>query len=225
MTLQRRDFLRTATTGLAFGFGFAGSGEALAQSSAGELRAGSGTLYLEGHLKAGLLKLEAQDLVDRADRAVIIRGSLGSTELYSAMFNYEKDSTIFALFNDSGHSTTMVLSNLDDPKIGHLVVWNDTDTPRVFSVDKATIMAANDPKDIVDTTGNIPDFVGKRKPPPFTWRELEKVFGSDPALLAFMRGERSTHHPREDKKLLDWICKCLSLVPGSLLSLTWEVLS
>jgi hypothetical protein len=225
MTLQRRDFLRTATTGLAFGF--AGCGEALGQSSTGELTSGSGTLHLEGHLKAGVLKLEAQDFVDRADRAAIMRGNLessqGSTELYSAMFSYDKDATVFALFHDNDHSTSIVLADSDDSKLGHVIVWNDRDTPKTFSIDKAIIMAANEPKDIVDATGNSPDFVGKRNKPLFTWRELESVFGSDPALLAFMRGRKTNHHPSEDHKLLEWKCRLSSIVPGSPLSIIWAV--
>jgi len=217
MKLERRDFLRTATSGLAFGF--AACGEALGQSSTGELRAGSGTVHLEGHLKAGVLKLEAQDLVDRADRAVIIRGSLGSTELYSAMFSYQKDSTVFALFHDNDHSTNIVLANSDDLKIGRVVVWNDGDTPQISSIDKSKIMDADDLKAIL----NAPDVVGKRKPPAFTWRELESVFGSDPALVAFMRGRKTNHHPREEDQLLEWICRLLSIVPGSLLPPFWAV--
>jgi hypothetical protein len=221
MTLQRRDFLRTATTGLAFGF--VGCGEALGQSSAGELTSSSGTIHLEGHLKAGLLKLEAQDFVDRADRAVIIRGrlesSLGSTELYSAMFSYDKDSTVFALFRDNNHSTSIVLGDSDDPKIGRIVVWNDGDTPQISNIDKAKVMDADDMKSIA----NAPDVVGKRKPPAFTWRELESVFGSDPALLAFMLGRKTNHHPGGEDKLLEWICRLSSLVQGSLLSIFWAV--
>ncbi|HXN18861.1 MAG TPA: hypothetical protein VN875_11050 [Candidatus Binatus sp.] len=219
MKLERRDFIRSATTGLAFGF--AGCGEARGQSSAGELRAGSGTLYLEGRLKAGPLKLEAQDFVDRSDRAAIVRGTLASTELYSAMFSYQKDSTVFALFNDNGHSTSMILANSDDPKIGRIVTWNDGDTPQISSIDKSTIMESDDLKNIV----NAPDLLGKRKPPSFTWHELESAFGSDPALQAFMRGRKTTHHPREEDKLLEWACRILCLVPGSLLPPIWAVAS
>lgn len=217
MTLHRRDFLRTATTGLAFGF--AVRGEALGRNSTGELTSSSGTLHLEGRLKAGVLKLEAQDLVDRADRAAIIRGSLGSTELYSAMFSYQKDSTVFALFHDNGHSTSIVLANSDDPKIGRVVVWNDGDAPQISNIEKSKIMDADDLKAIA----NFPDVVGRRKPPAFTWRELESVFGSDPALLAFMRGRKTNHHPGEEDKLLEWICRLLSLVPGSILPPFWAV--
>ena len=69
MKFERRDFLRTATSGLAFGL--ASCGQALAQASGaatGEFRSSSGTLFLEGRLKAGVLKMEIQDLLDRSDQ-------------------------------------------------------------------------------------------------------------------------------------------------------------
>jgi hypothetical protein len=226
MKLERRDFLKAATTGLAFGC--ANCGVALGQVSrgavTGELQTGSGTLHLEGRLKSGVLTLEAQDFLDRADRSVIVRGRLESTDLYSAMFSYKKDLTVFALFHDNDHSTTVVLSNSDESKIGRLVVWNDNETPKILSIDKNKIMGTDDLKDIADLNGKFPDLVGKRKPSSFTWRELESVFGSDPALLAFMRGRKSTHYPREDDKLLEWTCRLLSMVPGSTLALGWRAL-
>jgi hypothetical protein len=221
MTLERRDFLRAATTGLAFGLASCETAFGQKSASTGELRAGSGTLDLEGRLKSGVLKLEAQDLLDRADHSVIVRSTLGSTALYSAMFSYQNDLTVFALFHDSGHSTTVVLSPSDVPKIARLVAWNDSEAPQIFSLDKAKIMEADSIDDITDVNGKAPDLVGKRKPPPFTWSELESVFGSDPALLAFMRGRKSTHHPSEDDKLSHHPCRLLSLVPGSTLSLFW----
>jgi hypothetical protein len=223
MTLERRNFLRAATTGLAFGF--ASREKALGQTSAssGELRAGSGTLYLEGRLKSGVLKLEAQDLLDRTDHSVIVRSTLGSTELYSAMFSYQNDLTVFALFNDNGHSTTVVLPQSDDPKIGRVVAWNDSEAPQIFSVEKSKVMDADSINDVADLNGKVPDLDGKRKPPAFTWQELESVFGSNPALLALMRGRKSTHHPREDDKLFgDMPCRLLSMVLGSTLCLMWR---
>jgi hypothetical protein len=225
MEFERRDFLRTATSGLALGL--ASCGQALAQNSAGaatgEFRSSSGTLLLEGRLKAGVLKMEVQDLLDRSDRAVIVRGKLNSTELYSAMFSYQKDLTVFALFHDNDHSTTVVLSDSDDAKIGRLVVWNDGDAPQISSFEKGKIMDVDYLKDIAPVSGNVPDFVGKRKPPAFTWRELENVFGSDPSLLAFMHGKKTNHHPREEDKVTEWICRLLSMVPGSLLPPIWAV--
>jgi hypothetical protein len=136
------------------------------------------------------------------------------------MFSHQ-DLTVLALFHDHHHSTTVVLSDSDDAKIGRLVVWNDNQTPQIYNIDKNKIMGTEYSKDIVDVTGKTPDLVGNRKPPAFTWQELEGVFGSDPALLAFMRGKKSTHHPHEENKLLEWICRLLSMVPGSTLSLVW----
>jgi len=168
-----------------------------------------------------VLKLDAQDFLVRADRSVIVRGRFNSTELYSAMFSYQKDLTVFALFHNNDHSTTVVFSNTDEAKIGRLVVTNDNETPKIFSIDKNKIMGADDLKDITDLDGKVPDLLGKRKPPPFTWRELESVFGSDPALLAFMRGRKSTHRPVEEDKLLDAACRLQSMVPWSTLALFW----
>lgn len=218
MELERRRFL-TAVPGLAFGL--TNCAAAVGQTSTGELRAASGTLHLEGRLKSGLLTMDAQDFVDRTDRSVVVRGKLNSTELYSAMFSYQKDTTVFALFQDSGHSTTVVLSDSEDTKIGRLVVWSDNQSPQVYDIDKSKIMETDDPKDIVDVNGKHPDLVGQRKQAVFTWQELEKIFGSDPALGEFMRGRKSTHHPMEKDKLLEWVCRFLSMVPGSLLSLVW----
>jgi len=223
MKIERRDFFKTTTA--AFALALASQGKAMGQNpkkSSGELRAGSGTLYLEGELKSGLLKLEAQDFLDRTDHSVIIQSRLDSTDLYSAMFSYQKDLTVFAQFHDNDHSTTVVVSESDDPKIGRLVVLNDGGIPQIFDVDKAKIMDADDAKDIMDVNGKAPDLVGTRKPPAFTWRELESVFGSDPALLAFMRGKKSTHHPHEKDKLSEMPCRILSIVPGSTLCLVWR---
>jgi hypothetical protein len=137
------------------------------------------------------------------------------------MFSYKKDLTVFALFHDNDHSTTVVLSDSDDAKIGRLVVWNDGDAPQISSFEKGKIMEVDYLKDIAPVSGNLPDFVGKRKPPAFTWRELETVFGSDPSLLAFMHGKKTNHHPREEDKVTEWICRLLSLIPGSLLPPVW----
>jgi hypothetical protein len=218
--LQRRGFLKAATGGLVLG---CASGPSLGQSSkaTGELETGSGTIHLEGKLKSGVLTLDAQDFLDRSDRSVVVRGKLDSTALYSAMFSHHRDLTVFSLFRDNNHSTTVVLSDSDDAKIGRLVVWNDNQIPQIHNIDKNRLMAIGDPKEIRDVDGKIPDLVGKRGPSAFTWQELEDVFGSDPALLAFMWGKKSTHHPREEDKLTEWACRFLSMVPGSTLSLVW----
>jgi hypothetical protein len=229
MELERRGFLKAVTSGLALGC--TNCIEAIGQNSrnavTGELLTGSGTLHLEGRLKSGKLALDAHDFLDRTSQGVVVRGKLDppgskSVELYSAMFNHQNDLRVFAVFQDSDHLTTAVLSNSDDRKIGRLVVWNDNETPQIHNIDKNNVMSTEDPKDIKDLNGKVPDLLGKRKAAVFTWRELEDVFGSDRELLAFMRGKKATHQPPKEDKLLEWICKYLSMVPGSLLSLFWE---
>src|SRR5712664_3523850 len=137
MTFERRDFIKTTATGLAFGL--VKPGMAYAQSS-GEFEGGTGSLRLEGRLKAGVLKLEAQDFIEGEDRALIIQARLDSLKMYCAMFSYNHDRTVFALLRDTDHSTTLVLSDTDDPKIGRLVVWNDMEVPESFRVDKDKFM-------------------------------------------------------------------------------------
>jgi hypothetical protein len=219
MKLQRRSFMK-AVPGVAAGL--ANCTMAMGQSSSGELRAASGSLHLEGKLKSVSLTLDAQNFLDRAERAVTVRGRLDSTDLYSAMFSYEKDLTVFALFHDNDHSTTVVLTESETAKIGRLVAWNDNQIPQVFDLDKDKVMKANDPKDIMDVKGDRPNLVGNRNGAKFTWQELESVFGSTPALLEFMRCNKSTHHPREEDRLAEWMCHLLSMIPGSMLSLFWR---
>jgi hypothetical protein len=224
MTLERRDFIKTTTAGLAFGL--VKPGMACAQTSAvaasGEFEGGTGSLHLEGRLKAGVLKLEAQDFIEGKDRALIIQARLDSFKLYNAMFSYDYDRTVFVLLRDNDHSTTLVLSDTDDPKIGRLVVWNDQEVPDNFSVDKDKFMdTVNLKESVLGGKEKSLDVVGKRKPPDFTLKELEAVFGSNPALLEFMRGYRSLHHPLPSNKLAAWSCDVPSTLPGSLLGLAW----
>jgi hypothetical protein len=224
MTLQRRNFIKTTTTGLAFGL--VKPGMAYVQTSAGavsgEFEGGTGSLHLEGRLKAGLLKLEAQDFIEDKDRALVIQARLDSHKLYNAMFSYAHDRTVFALLRDDDHSTTLVLSDTDDPKIGRLVVWNDQEVPDNFRVDKDKFMdTLNLKESILDGKEKSLDVLGKRKPPVFTLKELEAVFGSNPALQEFMRGNRSLHHPLPSNKLAALPCHLLSNLPGALYGLAW----
>ena len=224
MTFERRDFIKTTATGLAFGL--VNPGMAYVQTSAGaasgEFEGGTGSLRLEGRLKAGMLKLEAQDFIEDKDRALIIQAKLDVVKLYGAMFSYDHDRTVFALLRDHDHSTTLVLSDTDDPKIGRLVVWNDVEVPESFRVDKDKFMDTKNLKEsILDGKEKTLDVLGKRKPPEFTLEELEAVFGSNPALLEFMRGKRSAHHPLPSNKLAASFCDILSTLPGSLFGLAW----
>jgi hypothetical protein len=225
MELERRGFLKAVTSGLALGCTdcIEAIGQDTRKAVSGELLTGSGTLHLEGILKSGKLALDAHDFLDHASQGVVVRGKLDppgskSVELYSAMFNHQNDMRVFAVFQDNDHLTTAVLSNLDDSKIGRLVVWNDNETPQIHNIDKKNVMSTEDPNRIKDLNDKTPDLLGKRNPAVFTWQELEKTFGSDQALLAFMRGKKAKH----GDELSEWICHLLSMVPGSLLSLAWE---
>jgi hypothetical protein len=227
MELERRGFLKAVTGGLAIGC--TNCVELTAQTS-GELLTGSGTLHLEGKLKAGILKMDAHDFLDHTSQAVVVRGMLEASgpkpvELYSAMFNHQNDLRVFAVFQDNNHLTTTILYNSDDPKVGRLVVWNDNETPNVHEMDKKLIMNTEDLKDIKDLSGRVPNLLGRRNAAVFTWRELEDVFGSDKALLAFMRGKKATHQPTKGYEEVEWMCRLLSMCPGSLLPLYWEAYS
>jgi hypothetical protein len=222
--MERRDFLKTLTTGLALGSAHGGS--ALAEfppnADASELRGGSGIVHLVGQLKAGTLIIDAQDFLDREARTVTMRGKLNSTDLYSAMFSDQNDLAVFAIFRDNNHSTSIVLSDSDDRAIGRVVVWNDNDSPQTYDISKKVVMAAKDLKDLRDQANKTPDLLGKRNHPLFTWQELEKALGSDPSLLAFMRGGKTNHHPPEKDEEREWICRFCSWVPDSLLSIIWR---
>jgi len=225
MALERRDFIKTTTTGLAFGLVKPGMAYLRTSSGAasGEFEGGTGSLRLEGQLKAGVLKLEARDFVNGKDQALIVQGELKSINLYCAMFNYNEDVAIFSVLRDHDHSTTLVLSNTDDLKVGRLVVWHDAAAPETFGIDKEKFMDTGNLKpSILDGRGDALDLLGKRRPPDFTPQELEAVFGSSAALLEFMRGRKSTHHPAPSEKLKVWMCELLSGVPGSLFTLFWE---
>jgi hypothetical protein len=126
---------------------------------------------------------------------------------------------VFVILADENHSTTLVLSDSDVPEIGRVTIWHDSGAPQSFRVKKKDFVA-NDA--IVDEKGARIDLVGKRKPLDFTPRELEEVFGNDPALLKFRRGIAIAHNPSPDTKLSDWICRLLSAILGIVLVIHWE---
>lgn len=223
MTLERRDFIEMGTAGLAASLMTATLTRAQAPPAArGELKGGTGSVHLEGRLKAGVLTMEARDFTEGKDRALIVEGHISSVDLYCAMFSYNHDRAVFAMLRDHGHSTTLVLSDSDEPKLGRVVVWNDTAAPESFRIDKEKFMDTKDLKtSLADGKTDVPDLVGKRQPPNFTWQELEAVFGNNPALGEFMRGKRSTHHPPPSMKLEAWMCDLLSGLLGELFSLFW----
>jgi hypothetical protein len=186
------------------------------------LAGGTGSIHLEGQLKSGKLVLEIQDFIQEFDRTVIVHGIFSDTssskKFYAAMFSHRHDRTVFAILRDDDHSTTLVFSNSDDSAMGRLLLWHDTAAAESFRINKAKFL---DKETIVDEAAKPIDFAAKRKPPDFTAKELEAVFGDDPALLKFMRGKRSHHNPPPDKLAEEWICHILSLLPGSPFTIIW----
>jgi hypothetical protein len=221
MTFERRDFLKFGTVGMAAATAtpaFAFNDDSAAKGK-GSLRGDCSWIRLEGQLKAGHMIIEARSFDEGKDRAVIMHSKLDSVDLYSGMFSHDLESSIFAVFRDNDHSTSLVVSNTDDSKIGRLLVWNDSDAPGVFEVNKDKFMDSENLKDSIrDSKGATVDLVGKRKPPAFTWRELEAVFGDDLALNEFMRGRKS-HHAGG---VQEFACRFVSIVPGSSVGLLWQ---
>ena len=181
--------------------------------------------HLEGRLKSGALKLDAQksSLIGQTFTSLVTtsRSELLPICIGNVRSPTPTPSRFCAVYNDNDHSTSVVLSDSDDAKIGRLVVWNDNHTPQIYNIDKNKIMGAQNPKDVRDVNDKTPDLVGNRKISAFTWQELESV--SVPIRrswrLCGVRNRLTIH--AEENKLLEWVCRLLSMVPGSTLSLIW----
>jgi hypothetical protein len=221
MLFERRDFLKIGSSGLAAGLVNSGlrAAQAAAPAVKGELEGGTGSLHLEGHLKSGLLQIEMQDFVQGLDRTVIGNGRFNSRKFHNAVFSYNRDRMVFVILADENHSTTLVLSDSDVPEIGRVTIWHDSGAPQSFRVKKGEFVV-NDA--VVDEKGTRIDLVGKRKPLDFTARELEEVFGNDPALLKFRRGMPIAHNASRNMSLSDWFCVLLSTILGTIIPLSWE---
>jgi hypothetical protein len=220
MTFARRDFIQIGSAGLAIGIvnPVLPLTQASSAAQSGELEGGTGSVRLEGRVKSATLILEAQDFVQGMDRALVVHGTYNSKKFYSAMFSQHLDRTVFAVLADDDHSTTLVISDSDIAEIGRLIIWHDAAAAETFRIKKEDFSKN---ESIVDDTSKPIDFLGKRKPPDFTAKQLESVFGNSPALLKFMRGKRAYQNTPTDKELQEWICRLLSLVPGSPFKLFW----
>jgi hypothetical protein len=224
MAIERRDFIKSGFAGLSAGLLSTelARAQSTAGSSKGKLEGGTGSVRVEGQLKSGVLKVEAQDFTEGSDRCLIMNGTLGATKLYCSMFSHRSEQTVFAVLRSNDHTTSLVLSDSPDPKISHLVVWNDAEVPGTFRIDKEKYLKTLKPQEsIVDGKGDSLDLVGKRNPPPFTLSELEAVFGDNEALNEFMRGHRSRHILRAEPYLYAFACHFVSNIGGSLTGLAW----
>lgn len=227
MSIERRDFIAIGAAGIAGGLfnGELGFGQAAQRNSSGRLRGGAGSLVLEGRLKAGTLKLEAEDFVDGADRALIIHATLNATKLYQAMFSQDHGREVFAQIKDEDHRTTLVVSGTDDKKIARLTIWHDREAPESFQIDAERFLKTHNLKEsVMNAKAASLNLLGKRKPPAFTSDEIEEVFGKDPALLQFMRGRRAMYESSADVDVLP--CEVIRFFPGGgILHLGWEAYS
>jgi hypothetical protein len=221
MRFKRRQFLMAGIVVMVaimfhVGLEFA---QAPMSSSHGHLNRGTGSLSLEGKFKAGRLRIEAQDSIEGTNRTVIAEAALDSAVWHGVMFYEGYGHVVYAQVRDSAHSTTLVLSDTDDPAVGRLIVWNDRDAPEVFRIDiKNYLRTSKQRESILDGKGSSLDQVGKRQPLNITSDELQKMFGSDPALLQFMR---ETKPP--DATSIVWECDWIKNTSGfSFLHLFWE---
>jgi hypothetical protein len=173
--------------------------------------------------------VEAREFTEGDDRCVIINGKLvdaklSSIDLYCSFFSYKLEQSVFMILRSNGHSTSVLLSNSDDPQIAHLVVWNDVEPPGTFRVDKDKFMDTQKFKEaILDGKGESLDLVGKRNPPAFTMNELESVFHDNEARNEFMRGRRPHPTVTAGEKFYAFDCAFLSSIFGSLVKLFWIV--
>jgi hypothetical protein len=223
MAIERRDFIKSGFGGMSIGLLVTGLARAQTSpgGSKGVLEGGTGSVHVEGRLKAGVLTLEAQEFTADGDRCVVMNGKLGSIDLYCSFFSYKYEQSIFTVLRSNGHTTSLLLSNSDDPKIAHLVVWNDAEAPAAFKIDKDKFKETLNFKEaILEGRGDSLDLVGKRNPPPFTLNELEAVFRDNEALNEFMRGHRPRHDRAEAR--VDSFCPMISSIPGSTASLAWH---
>src|ERR1700733_12785339 len=108
---ERRNFIKIGTMGMATALAtpaFALNDDSRGKSK-GTLEGGSSWLNLDGQLKVGRMTLEARAFEEGKDRAVIIHSTVYSTaakiDLYSAMYSYDSERTIFAVYRDNDHCT------------------------------------------------------------------------------------------------------------------------
>lgn len=185
----------------------------------GDLQTSYGSVRLVGKIRAGQLTINAQEFVQGTDRTLIIKAELGSRKIYRSVFSHNNESVVFVRIRDDEHTVTLVLSDSDDPSIGRLSVWKDSEAPESFAIDVPHFLRTSNAKEsILENRGDYLDQVGNRRPPDITRQELFETFGEDPAYKKFMRGEQPEiglppgNEPRNGG--INWKCAWICLIPA-----------
>jgi hypothetical protein len=204
----RRDFVKIAAAGVAAAFlpspitiAQESSGERKPGGAVAELRGGSGSLFLEGHIAGGLLKLRVDDFIQShgrgKDRALVAEGTFEASganpvKLYRSYFSCNTDRQVFMRLEDGDHSSTLVFSE-SDGNIEYLTAWSGVGAPQQFNIDKKKYIDTRDAKASI-VSGNADKLdeaqIGRRRPPAITAEEFENTFGKSPAFLEFNRGRK-----------------------------------
>jgi hypothetical protein len=197
--------------------------EAATQNMAvvGQSRDGSKTVHLEAQTRLGKATVDARDFVDGTDRTFIANAQFGAKKMYRSLFSHDNDRTVFLRMRDDDRTTTLVLSDTDDPRIGQLTVWNDGAPPESFRIDVPRFLQTNNHQAaILDGKARRLDLVGRRRPIDITAVEMYKIFGQDPAYKTFMGGELPDiaqalgTPPPGGTRATNWKCVWTCLIPA-----------
>jgi hypothetical protein len=183
----------------------------------GDLQTSYSSVRLVGRIGAGQLTINAQEFVQGTDRTFIAQAELGSRKIYRSVFSHNNDSVVFVRIRDDEHTITLALSDSEDPSIGRLSVWKDSEAPKSFAIDVPRFLRTSNAKEsILENKGDELDQVGNRRPPDITAQELFQVFGEDPAYKKFMRGEQPqiALPPKDGLRGTNWKCAWICLIPA-----------
>jgi hypothetical protein len=211
MSIVRREFVKIGAAGIAAAFlptsktfGQESSAERKSGTAVAELRSGSGSLYLEGRIAGGLLKLRIEDFIQAHhpshDRALVAQGTFESSngkplKLYRSYFSCNHGRQVFLRLEDGEYSSTLVFSDTEDSNLEYLTAWSDDEAPQQFKIDPKKYFETRDQKKSIlsDNADKLDGAqVGRRKPPAITQEDFENTFGNSEAFLEFMRGKKVT---------------------------------
>src|SRR5258708_29490457 len=130
MTIVRRDFVKIGAAGMAaaflpspIAFGQDAGAAKKPDTTVSEFRGGSGSLYLEGRIAGGLLKLRVDDFIQAHhpgdDRALVAQGTFEAgnakpVRLYRSYFCCNDGQEVFLRLEDDDASSTLVFSGAED---------------------------------------------------------------------------------------------------------------